>query len=169
MTHKTCFTPSSAWARMHFLVLLFFLGFFLSVVFTAMNTSLSHFKLASSLFQDDVVCKVLSASKILHLLPSDFIAAYFPSCCFILVGKVGSKFWCALYAGQNHFLVGSSTVSGAISESDCQLSPSTAILISCPLENISVNVWWFSAVWEHLGVSSFTTARLFTRTFWMIL
>lgn len=88
---------------MPFLVLLFFLGFFLSMLFIAMNTSLSHFKLASSLFRDVVVCKVLSASKFLHPLPSVFIAAYFPSCCFTLVGKLRSKIWCAHYTGQNYF------------------------------------------------------------------
>lgn len=50
----------------------------------AMNASLSHFKLASSLFQEAVVCKELSASKILHPLPSVFIDACFLSCCFTL-------------------------------------------------------------------------------------
>lgn len=76
---------------MPLLVLILFWGFFLSMLFIAINTSLSHFKLASSLFQDDVVYKVLLASKILPPLPSVFIAVYFPSCRFTLVGKVRSK------------------------------------------------------------------------------
>lgn len=78
---------------MPFLVLLLFWEFFLSLLFVTMNTTLSHFKLACSLFHDDVVCKVLSASKILHPLPSVFTAAHFPSCCFTLVGKAKNKFW----------------------------------------------------------------------------
>lgn len=87
---------------MPFLVLLFFVGFFLSVLFITVNTSLSHFKQASSLFQV-VVCKVVSALKILHSLPSVFTGAYFPSCCFTLVSEVRSKIWHAHYTGQSYF------------------------------------------------------------------
>lgn len=48
----------------------------------------------------------------------------------------------------------------AISVSDCQLSHGTVILISSPLEGISVKVWWSFSLWECSGGNSFSTAKV---------
>lgn len=85
-----------------FLFPFIFWGLLLSVLFIIMNTSLPHFSLVSSLFQDGF-CEVLLPSKILHPLPKVFIAACFPSCHFILVAQVRGKIRYVCYAGQNHF------------------------------------------------------------------
>lgn len=101
MAYKICFISLSIWATMPFFVLLLF-GDYFYPCFIIMNTSLPHFSLVSSLFQDGF-CKVLLPSKIMPPLPNVFIAAYFTSCRFILVVQVRGKIWNVCYAGQNHF------------------------------------------------------------------
>lgn len=107
-----------------------------------MTISLTNFNLVSSLFQDGF-CDVLFPSKISHPLPSVFTVACSPPCHFIWVVQMRGKMGCACYAGQNyfaswcraplflypfcgHFCIG--------------LSHGTVILISSPLEDISVKV-----------------------------
>lgn len=164
MAYKICFISLSAWARTSF-------------SFNFFGNSLYHYDYKLAKLQSDWffvpiwflqgpftlkhLTSIFQVSLLLHVSPPAISYRWFKWKARFGVSVVLDRTtWLPpveLYCFCIHPL--------AISVSDCQLSHGTVILISSPLEDLSVKVSWSFALWECSGDSSFCTAKI-TRRFW---